>query len=119
MESINVVIDDVEVGSPSKGEKTMSFPKELPTPSANMVKPSSSTQETPVIPSATAPPPDPLETVPSGDTASASEDEDKSTNPPKRSWVKLNHPSRQLIRNLDEGRRLRNKVIQPLDEVAN
>jgi len=26
MESINVVIDDEEVGSPSKGEKTQSFP---------------------------------------------------------------------------------------------
>jgi hypothetical protein len=26
MESINVVIDDDEVGSPSKGEKTQSFP---------------------------------------------------------------------------------------------
>lgn len=46
MESINVVIDDQEVGSPSKGEKTQSFPEELPTPLADMVKPFSSTQET-------------------------------------------------------------------------
>jgi len=55
MESINVVIDDEEVGSPSKGEKTLSFQEELPTPSTDMVKPSSSTKETPVIPSAAPP----------------------------------------------------------------
>jgi len=97
MESINVVIDDEKVGSPSKGEKTQSFLKELPTPSADMVKPSSSTQETPVIPSAADTLPNPLgipsttdsfldllEIVSSGDTASASEDEEP-TNPPKRS----------------------------------
>jgi hypothetical protein len=107
MESINVVIDDEGVGSPSKGEKTQSFLEELPIPSADMVKPSTSTQETfvipsavdtlpnpPVIPSAVDSLPDPPEIVTSGDTASASEDEDESTNPPKRSWVKLNHPSR-------------------------
>jgi len=56
MESINVVIDDEVVGSPSKGEKTFSSPKELPTPLADMVKPSSSTQETPVSPLVAAPP---------------------------------------------------------------
>jgi hypothetical protein len=124
MESINVVIDDEEVGSPSKGEKTQSFPKELSTPLADMVKPSSSTQETsviplaadtlpdlPVIPSAADSLPDPPEIVTSRNTTSASEDEDESTNPLKRSWVKLNHPSRQLIGNLEEGRRLRNRVI--------
>jgi hypothetical protein len=105
MESINVVIDDEEVGSPSKGEKTQSFPKELPTPSADMVKPSSSTQETSVIPSTTDTLPDPPvisstadsfpdspKIVTFGNTANASEDEDESTNPPKRSWFKLNHP---------------------------
>jgi hypothetical protein len=119
MESINVVIDDAEVGSLSKGERTLSFLEELPTPLVNMVKPSSSTQETSVIPLATAPPPDPLEIVPSKDTASASKYEVEPTNPLKRSWVKLNHPSRQLIGNLDEGRRLRNRVIQRSNEVAN
>jgi len=67
-----VAIEDEEVGSPTKGEKTLFFLEKLPTP-IDMVKPSSSTQETPVIPS---------------------EDEDEPTNPPKRSWVKLNHPSR-------------------------
>jgi len=51
--------------------------------------------------------------------ASTSEDEDTPTNPPKRSWVKLNHPSQQLLGTVDEGRRLRNRVIQPTSEVAN
>jgi hypothetical protein len=35
------------------------------------------------------------------------------TNPSKRSWVKLNHPSQQLNGTLEEGRRLRNIMIQP------
>jgi hypothetical protein len=55
----------------------------------------------------------------SRDTTSAFEDEDESTNPLKRSRIKLNHPSRQQIRTLEEGRRLRKKVIQPSNEVAN
>jgi hypothetical protein len=111
MESINVVIDDEEVVSPSKAEKTQSFSEELPTPSTDMVKPSSSTQETSVIPLAADSLPDPPEIVTFGNTTSASKEEDESTNPPKRSWVKLNHPSQQLIGNLEEMCRLRNKVI--------
>jgi hypothetical protein len=43
MESINVIIDDEEVGSSSKGEKTLSFPEKLPIPVADIVKHSSST----------------------------------------------------------------------------
>jgi hypothetical protein len=84
-----------------------------------MVKPSSSTQETSIIPSTADSLPDPPVNVTSGNTASASEDEDESTNPPKTSWVKLNHPSQQLIGNLEERSRLRNRVIQPSNEVAN
>jgi hypothetical protein len=57
--------------------------------------------------------------VTSGNTANASENKGESTNPPKRSWVKLKHPSQQLIGNLEERRRLRNRVIQPSNEVAN
>jgi hypothetical protein len=52
-------------------------------------------------------------------TASASEDEDIPTNPPKRSWVKHNHPPQQLIGTFEEGRKLRNRVIQPSSKVAN
>jgi hypothetical protein len=116
MESINVVINDEEVGASSKGEEIQLIPEELPIPSADMIKPSTSTQETHVIPSAAKSLPDPPVVVTS---ASTSEDEDEPTNPPKRSWVKLNHPSQQLIGNLEEGRQLRNKVIQPSGEVAN
>lgn len=119
MESINVIIDDEEVRSPNNSEKTLSFLEELHSPIADIVKPSSSTQETPVISLAAIPPPDPPKIVPSGETTSVSKDKDEPTNPPRRSWVKLNHPSRKLIGNLDECCCLRNRVIQPLDEVAN
>jgi len=57
--------------------------------------------------------------VPSEDIANAFEDKVEPTNPPKSSWIKFNHPSRQLIGNLDEGRLLGNRVIQPSDELAN
>jgi len=50
MESINVVIDDEEVRASSKGEEIQPIPKKLPIPSADMIKPFASPQETPVIP---------------------------------------------------------------------
>jgi hypothetical protein len=116
MESINVVIDDEEVGSLSKGEKPLSSPIESANPSADPVK-TFSPQEQLVISSTAVPSQDPLETVPSGNIASAFEDVD----PPKEpsSHVKLNHPSEQLLGDLNEGIRLRNRVVNPLDEVAN
>jgi len=40
-------------------------------------------------------------------------------NPPKRSWVKVNNPPQQLLGTIEERRRLRNRVIQPTNEVAN
>jgi hypothetical protein len=51
--------------------------------------------------------------------SSASEDEDNPVNPPKRSWVKLNHPPKLLLRTVEEGHRLRSRVIQLTSEVAN
>jgi len=48
-----------------------------------------------------------------------SEDEDTSVNQPKRSWVKHNHPPQQLLGAMDEGRRIKSRVIQPASEVAN
>jgi hypothetical protein len=116
MESINVIIDDEEIEASNKGEEIQPIPTELPIPSVDMIKPSASPQETPGMSSAaeSLPVPATFET-----TASASEDEDEPTNPLKRSWVKLNHPPQQLIGTLEEGRRLRNKVIQPSSEVAN
>jgi len=118
MESINVVIDNEEVGESSKGEEIQSIPTELPIPSADMIEPFASPQETPAISSAAESLLDP-HSVTSENTSSASKDEDEPTNPPKRSWVKLNHPSQQLIGTLEEGHRLRNRVIQPSSGVVN
>jgi hypothetical protein len=55
----------------------------------------------------------------SGSTSITSEDEDIPANPPRQSRVRHNHPPQQLLGNLDEGRRLRSRVIQPANEVAN
>jgi hypothetical protein len=111
-----VIIDDKEIEASSKGEEIQPIPTELPIPSANMIKPSTSPQETlGMSPAAESLP---VHTT-SDTTVSASEDEDIPTNPPKRSWVKHNHPSQQLIGTLKEWRWLRNIVIQPSSGVAN
>jgi hypothetical protein len=47
------------------------------------------------------------------------EDVDTRANPSRRSWVKHNHPPQQLLGTIDEGCRLRSRVIQPTSEVAN
>jgi len=101
MESINVIIDDKEVEAPSEGEENQPISTELPIPLANVMK--------------TSPGMSPAESLPiieAFDTiASVSEDEDNPTNPPKRSWVKLNHPPpfpQQLVGSIEEGHRLRN-----------
>jgi hypothetical protein len=89
MESINVIIDDEKIEASSKGEEIQPIPTEMPIPPSNMIKPSTSPQETPgMSPAAESLP---LPTT-SDTTASASEDEDIPTNPSKRSWVKHNHP---------------------------
>jgi hypothetical protein len=70
--------------------------------------PSMSPDEPPSLPTA------------SDTTSSTSEDEDTPADPPKRSWVKHNHhPPQQLLGTINEGRRLRSRVIQPNSEVAN
>jgi hypothetical protein len=109
MESINVVIDDEEVEAPSNREENQLNSAELPLTSVDVVKtsPSMSPAESLSIPT-------------TSDTIdSASKDEDNPANPPKRSWVKLNHPPQQLLGTVEEGRRLRNRVIEPTSEVAN
>jgi len=81
MESINVIIDDEEIEASSKGEEIQPIPTELPIPSADMIKPSTSPQETlgmsPAAESLLVP-------TTSDTTVSASEDEDIPTNPPKQ-----------------------------------
>jgi hypothetical protein len=109
MESINVIIDNEEVEASSKVEENQLNSVELPVISADVIK--------------TSPGMSPAESLPipatSDTTASASEDEDNPANPPKRSWVKLNHPPQQLLGSVEERCRLRNGVIQPSSEVAN
>jgi len=109
MESINVVIDDEEVERPSSGEENQLDLVDPSVTSTDIIKtsPSVSPAESPSTPTT------------SDTIASASEDEDTPANPPKRSWVKLNHPPQQLLETVDERRRLRNRVIQPTSEVAN
>lgn len=109
MESINVVIDDEEVERPRIGEENQLDSVDPSITSTNNIKasPSVSPDEPPSSPT-------------TSDTISnASEDEDTPANPPKWSWVKLNHPPQQLLGTIDEGHRLRNRVIQPTSEVAN
>jgi hypothetical protein len=109
MESINVVIDDDEVERPSSGEENQLDSGDSSVTSTENIKasPSVSPDEPPSSPTA------------SDTISSASEDEDTPANPPKRSWVKLNHPPQQLLGTVDERRRLRNRVTQPTGEVAN
>jgi hypothetical protein len=82
MESINVVIDDEEVERPSSGEENQLVSVEVTDGTTDNVKASPS-----VCPDE---PPSPPTT--SDITSSTSEDEDIPTDPPKRSWVKNNHP---------------------------
>jgi hypothetical protein len=82
MESINVVIDDEEVERPSSGEENQLAPVEVSdgTTDNDKASPSVSPDEPPSL-------------LPASDTTSStSEDEDALANPPKRSWVKHNHP---------------------------
>jgi hypothetical protein len=82
MESINVVIDDDEVERPSSGEENQLESVDSSVTSTDIIKtsPSVSLDESPSSPTT------------SDTIASAFEDEDTPENPPKRSWVKLNHP---------------------------
>jgi hypothetical protein len=88
MESINVVIDDEEVERPSSGEENQLDsvdPSVTLTDNNIKASPSVSLNEPPSPPTA------------SDTISSASEDEDTPANPLKRSWVKLNHPPKQLL----------------------
>jgi hypothetical protein len=82
METINVVIDDEEVQATSSGEDHQLNSTELPETSTDIIKTSPSVSPAESISTPTTP-----DTI-----ASTSEDEDTPANPPKQSWVKLNHP---------------------------
>jgi hypothetical protein len=109
MESINVVIDDEEIEAPSSGEENQLNSVELPVTSTDIIKTSPSVSPAESLSTSTT-----LDTI-----ANASKDEDTPANPPKQSWVKLNHPPQQLLGTVDEGNRLRNRVIQLKSTVVN
>jgi hypothetical protein len=106
MESINVVVDDEEDERPSSSEENQLKLVDLASTDIIKSSPNMSPEESP---SPTA----------SDITPTTSKDEDVYANQPKQAWVKHNHPPQQLLRTIDEGRRLRSRVIQPNSEVAN
>jgi hypothetical protein len=107
MESINVIVDDEGVQRSISGEEKQIDSVDSSAAPTDIVEPSS--KESLVESS--------LATL--GSTPITSEDEDIPANPPRQSRVRHNHPPQQLLGNLDEGRRLRSRVIQPANEVAN
>jgi len=109
MESINVVVDDEEVQRLISREEKQFDSAEPSVAPTDIIDPSSneSPDESPSSPTT------------SDTTPTTSEDEDTPTNPPKRSWVKHNHPPQKLLGNVDEGRRPRSRVSQSTSEVAN
>jgi hypothetical protein len=124
MESINVVIDD-EIRAHSKGKICQSTLETLPSLTGNVSETSSAAIEPvsilPISPTATDVLPDSPDAVPSEETNPTSDQDLEPINHPiePASWVKLNHPSRQLIGSLNEGRRLRSRIINPSNEIAN
>jgi hypothetical protein len=106
MESINVVVDDEEDERPSSSEESQ----------LNTVEPAQAdcTKSSPNMSPEKSPSPTTSDT-----TSCTSEDEDISANQPKQAWVKHNHPPQQLLGTINEGCRLRSRVIQPNSEVAN
>jgi hypothetical protein len=106
MESINVVVDDEEDERPSSSEENQ----------LNSVDPAPTdcTKSSPSMSPEKSPSPTASDTTPS-----TSKDEDISANQPKQAWVKHNPPPQQLLGTVNEGRRLRSRVIQPISEVAN
>jgi hypothetical protein len=124
MESINVVIDD-EIRAHSKGEISQSTLEALPSLTGNVSETSSALVELVSIlhisPTTADVLPDSPDVAPTEETDPTSDQDSELINPPidPASWVKLNHPSRQLLGNLNEGRRLRSRIINPFNEVAN
>jgi hypothetical protein len=123
MESINVVIDD-DIGAQSKGEIPQFTLEALTSPTNDVSKPSSSAVDhisIPPVSSTTADvPPDSTDAVLIKETDPTSDQDPEPINPSKKhaSWVKLNHPSRQLLGNLNKSRWLRSRIIN-LSNVVN
>jgi transposase InsO family protein len=101
MESINVVIDDEEIERPSNREENQLNSVDLSVAPSDIIEPSPN-----MCPNESSSSPTTLDTTPT-----TTEDEDTPANPPRRSWVKHNHPPQQLFGTIDERRRLRSRVI--------
>jgi hypothetical protein len=107
MESINVIVDDEEIQRSISGEEKQIDSVDSSAAPTGIIEPSSKESLDESSPTT------------SGSTPITSEDEDIPANPPRQSRVRHNHPPQQLLGNLDEGRRLRSRVIQPASKVAN
>jgi len=124
MESLNVVIDDL-IRAHSKGEIPQSTLETLPSLTGNVSETSSASVEPvsipPIFPTIADVLPDSTDAVPTEETDPTSDQNSEPINPSIEppSWVKLNHPSRKLLGNLNEGRWLRSRIINPSNEVAN
>jgi len=107
MESINVIVDDEEVQRSISGEEKQIDSVDSSAAPTGIIEPPSKESL------------DEFSPTTSGSTPITSEDEDIPANPPRQSRVRHNHPPQQLLGNLDERHRLRSRVIQPANEVAN
>jgi hypothetical protein len=102
MESINVVFDD-EIRAHSKGEISQSTLETLPSLTGNVSETSSAAVEPisipPISPTVADVFPDSTDVVPTEETDPTSDQDSEPINPPiePASWIKLNHPSRQLL----------------------
>jgi hypothetical protein len=107
MESINVIVDDEEVQRSSSGEEKQIDSVDSSAAPTDIIRPSPKESLDESSPTT------------SGSTPTTSEDEDMQANPLKQSRVRKNHPHQQILRNVNEGRKLRSRVIQPANEIAN
>jgi hypothetical protein len=107
MESVNVIVDDEEVQRSISGEEKQIDSVDSSAAPTGIIEPSPKESLDESSPTT------------SGSTPITSEDEDIPANPPRQSRVRHNHPPQQLLGNLDERRKLRSRVIQPANEVAN
>jgi hypothetical protein len=115
MESINVVVDDEEIGALKNGEKSQ--PADTPLEASGLItgtfKPPSSPQDEQASPSQVPSPQKAVLIENPARNSNCSQDELDPPDLPKEplSCVKLNHPQRQLIRDINEGLQLRNIVV--------
>lgn len=105
MESINVIVDDEEVQRSISGEEKQIDSVDTSAAPTGIIELSSKESLD--------------ESSPTTSGSITFKDEDIPANPPRQSRMRHTHPPQQLLGNLDEGRKLRSRVIQPVNEVAN